>query len=78
MDGAHPLHNSVTACGWIKKGQEKTVKANTGRDRLNVNGACNVADGVVVIHESETINAQSTLALFDKMQDQQKEGKLFV
>ena len=72
------MHNSVTACGWIKKGQEKTVKANTGRDRLNVNGACNVADGVVVIHESETINAQSTLALFDKMQDQQKEGKLFV
>jgi transposase len=76
MDGTHPLHNSITACGWIKKGQEKAVKANTGRGRLNINGACNFAEGIVVVQESETINAQSTIALFDKMQDQQNEGIL--
>jgi transposase len=77
-DGVHPLHNSIPASGWIKKGQEKAVQANTGRDRLNINGACNAADGEVIVVESGTINAQSTIALFDKMQDHQPEGKLHI
>ena len=78
MDGVHPLHNSIPAWGWIKKGQEKAIQANTGRDRLNINGACNVEDGIVVVQESETINAQSTIALLDKMQSQQSQGVLHV
>ena len=36
MDGVHPLHNSINCNGWIKKGTEKAIKANTGRDRLNI------------------------------------------
>ncbi len=38
MDGVHPLHNSINCNGWIKKGTEKGIKANAGRDRLNING----------------------------------------
>jgi len=76
MDGVHPLHNSINCNGWIKKGTEKAIKANTGRDRLNINGACNVAKLNVVIHEDVTVNAQSTIALFDKMVLQQPKGKL--
>ncbi len=39
MDGAHPQHNSVAGYGWIKKGKVKELKSNTGRQRLNINGA---------------------------------------
>ena len=78
MDGVHPLHNSILCNGWIKKGMEKAIRSNTGRDRLNINGACNVAHGDVIIHEDISVNAQSTIFLFDKMQVHQTKGKLFV
>lgn len=78
MDGVHPLHNSITANGWIKKGQERGIQANTGRQRLNINGACNAATGKVVVHECEAINAQATIALFKKMQASQPVGRLLV
>lgn len=77
-DGVHPLHNSINCNGWIKKGTEKSVKANTGRDRLNISGACNVAKMDVIIHEDVTVNAQSTIALFDKMLVHQPQGMLHV
>lgn len=78
MDGVHPSHNSMLCNGWIKKGTEKAIKSNTGRDRLNINGACNVEDGAVIIHEDVSVNAQSTIFLFDKMQEHQTKGTLFV
>lgn len=78
MDGVHPLHNSILCNGWIKKGTEKAIKSNTGRDRLNINGACNIENAEVIIHEDESVNAQSTIQLFDKMQVHQPTGKLFV
>jgi transposase len=76
MDGVHPLHNSINCNGWIKKGTEKAIRANTGRDRLNINGACNVEKIEVIINEGVTVNAQSTIALFDKMLLHQPKGKL--
>lgn len=78
MDGVHPLHNSMTCNGWIKKGTEKAIQANTGRERININGACNVAKIEVIIHEDVSVNAQSTIALFDKMQFHQVKGKIIV
>jgi transposase len=76
MDGVHPLHNSINCNGWIKKGKEKAIKSNTGRDRLNINGACNVAKLEVIIHDDVTVNAQTTIALFNKMLVHQPKGKL--
>ena len=37
LDGVHPTHNSMPARAWIEKGQEKTIKSNTGRQRININ-----------------------------------------
>ena len=71
-----PLHNSINCNGWIKKGIEKSIKANIGRDRFNTNGACNASKLEVVIHDDITVNAQSTLTLFDKMLLHQTKGKL--
>ena len=46
--------------------------------RMNINGACNAAKAEVIIEESETINVQSTVALFEKMQLRQPKGILHV
>jgi len=38
-DATHPLHNTVLSSGWIKKGQDKEVFTNSGRNRVNIFGA---------------------------------------
>jgi len=78
MDGVHPLHNSQPAFGWIKRGAEMVLKANTGRQRININGAYCLENQSVVIHESDMINAQSTIALLRKMIAKQPYGRLYV
>ena len=67
-DATHPQHNSVPAYGWIKKGKEKELKANCGRQRLNINGAINIETMESVTGFYDTINAQAAIDLFAKIQ----------
>jgi len=78
MDGVHPLHNSQPAYGWIKKGKEAILKTNTGRQRVNINGAYDIENHKVVIREDESINAQSTIALLEQMLKEQPLGLLYI
>lgn len=59
-DATHPLHNTVLASGWIKKGKEKEVFTNSGRNRVNIYGAVSISNEVEVVTRSyETINSFS-------------------
>jgi len=79
MDGTHPQHNSVAAYGWIKKGTHKEIKSNSGRQRININGAINIENLKVSVHYGESINAQSTIALFKKIDRANKNAdKIYV
>lgn len=78
MDGVHPLHNSQQAYGWIRKGTDMVIKSNTGRERLNLNGAYNIEDHTAVIQEAESINAQSTVSLLEKMMQNQPLGVIYI
>jgi len=75
LDGVHPQHNTQLAYGWIKKGKEKVVKSNSGRERININGALNADTLEVVIRTDETINAQSTIELFKKLEEKHPEAE---
>jgi hypothetical protein len=35
--GTHPQHTTDCAHGWVKKGQNKESKTNSGRQRVNIN-----------------------------------------
>ena len=78
MDGVHPLHNSQPAFGWIEKGKEQTLKTNTGRQRININGAYDIEDKEVIIREDESINAQSTIKLFEQLSKRQQPGIIYI
>jgi transposase len=78
MDGTHPMHNSQLSYGWIKKGKEQFIKANTGRKRININGAYDIENHTVIIREDESINAQSTVALLEQMLREQPFGILYI
>ncbi len=41
-DATHPTHNSVPVCGWIRKGENRQLKQNTGRQRVNIIGSINI------------------------------------
>jgi len=67
-DATHPQHNSVPSYGWIKRGKEKELKANCGRQRLNINGAINIETLEPTTGFYDTINADSTIDLFSKIE----------
>jgi transposase len=64
----HPQHNPVLACGWIKRREEQQIPANTGRQRLNINGAKDLERLEPVVRFDESINAESTIALFEQLE----------
>lgn len=70
MDGVHPQHNSKPAYGWFEKGEEVPLRANSGRERMNINGALNANSLEVTTVESDSVNAQSTIELFKKLEVQ--------
>ena len=75
LDGVHPQHNTQLAYGWIKKGQDKVVKSNSGRQRININGALNGDTLEVIIRTDDTINTQSTLKLFETLEQKHPNAK---
>ncbi len=68
VDAVHPQHNPIMGYGWIKRGQEQTLPSNTGRQRLNINGAINIAALSAEMRFDDTINATSTIALFQQLE----------
>lgn len=68
MDGTHPQHNSVAAYGWIKRGTDKTLQSNTGRKRVNINGAVHIEALDTVVRFDEMVNAQSTIELLKSIE----------
>lgn len=80
LDGVHPTHNTKAGFAWIEKGKEKRIETNSGRERVNLNGAYNINSGEVIITPSETINTNSTLELFDIIIEQYSdiEGNLYL
>ena len=68
MDATHPQHNPVLSGGWIKRGRRFPLKSNTGRRRLNINGAIDVATIHAVVRYDDTVAAESTIALFEQIE----------
>ena len=54
------------------------IKSSTGRRRINLNGAYCIDDHMAVIQESDTVNAQSTIALFKEIMRKQPLGLIYL
>jgi transposase len=69
MDAVHPVHNSLAGYGWIKKGKDRELKSNAGRNRLNIHGAMNAETyETTIISSEDSINTESTLQLFEYLE----------
>lgn len=58
-DATHPMLNPVLSSGWIKKGTEFKVKTNSGRERVNINGAIEIKSLNVISRSCERVNKSS-------------------
>lgn len=53
----------MAAYGWIRRGETRELKTNSGRQRLNLHGAINAETHEITIIESETVDSYSTMTL---------------
>lgn len=68
MDASGFEHNAKIDYGWMRKGKHKVVKTNTGRQRINVNGAYDIkTHEIVSICQKGNINSKSNIDLFRKV-----------
>lgn len=67
-DGVHPTHNVQLGYGWIKKGVDKLIPANTGRSRLNLTGSIDILSYEVFFQEDKTLNADATIRFFKSLE----------
>ena len=58
-DSTHPMLNPVLSAGWIRKGREFDVKTNSGRQRVNINGAIEMKSLNVVSRSCKRVNGSS-------------------
>jgi transposase len=78
MDAMHPQHNTQAGYGWIAKGKDYCLRSNTGRQRLNINGALSFKQLSVTVRTEETINAQAAIRLLEDLECAQPEGKIHI
>ncbi len=78
LDAAHPHHNNEPFYGWIYKGEEKAIRTNTGRERVNLNGALNLEDMAITVLNEETINSYAIMRLILTIEEKQIQGKIYL
>jgi transposase len=74
-DATHPLHNTILSYGWIKKGCEKEIFTNSGRNRVNIFGAISINDLDVVTKTYKTIDQFSVCDFLIKLREKNPNGE---
>lgn len=78
-DATHPTFNTTVACGWIKRGEEKCVKTNSGRHRLNLHGAYDPIHRRTICLFEDSVNSDSTMRLLTELSKAcGKKGRIFL
>jgi transposase len=78
VDASHPQHNTQPFYGWIFKGDTKVIRTNTGRKRVNVNGALNLEDMDITVLAESTINTHAMIRLILTLEEKQLEGDIYL
>jgi transposase len=68
VDAVHPTHQSSPSGRWLPRGERCAVATASGRERLNLHGAIDLETGMTRIVEVLTVDAQSTISLFEALE----------
>ena len=67
VDAVHPQHQSEALCGWIKKGETKTLQTTGKQLRLHFAGAINLSGLKCLMQEHKTVDAEAMIDFFKKL-----------
>lgn len=77
-DAMHPEYQTQAVCGWIKKGDHKTLQTTGKQHRLHFIGAVRLDGMKIVVHEYETIDADAMIDFLKKIEAQSKASTIHV
>jgi transposase len=78
LDATHPEHQSQAACGWIKKGVQKTLQSTGKQLRLHIAGALCLDGMKIFTREYETVDAEAILDFLKHLEVFSKATKIHV
>lgn len=69
IDASHPEYQSQNVCGWIKKGEKKTIQTTGKQPRLHIVGSLCLNGMKVFTQEYKTVDAKAMLDFFTKLEE---------
>ena len=78
LDAVHPEYQSQSVCGWIKKGECKTLQTTGKQHRLHFVGALSLKGMNVMIREYKTIDADAMIHFFKQLEEGSKAEHIHV
>src|ERR1700692_4453701 len=67
-DAVHPTHAARPAGCWAPKQEKLAIEQTSGRDRINIHGAIDLATGQTRMIEVVTVDAVSTIRLLESIE----------
>ena len=78
VDAVHPQHQSEARCGWIKKGEEKTLQTTGKQLRLHFAGGICLNGMKTFVKEYNTVDAEAMIDFFSGLEEQSTASKIYV
>lgn len=72
VDAAHPEYQSQNVCGWIKRGEKKTLQTTGKQSRLHIVGSLSLGEMKIFTQEYKTVDAEAMINFFAKLEQQSK------
>ncbi len=78
VDAVHPEYQSQAVCGWIKKGENKTLQTTGKQHRLHFAGAFTLKGLKAFIQEYKSIDGDAMIDFFKKLEKRSKASKIHI
>jgi transposase len=78
VDASHPEYQSQNVCGWIKKGEKKTLQTTGKQQRLHIVGALKLDGLKILTEEYKTVDTSAMMDFFTKLENQSKASVIHV
>jgi transposase len=78
LDAVHPEFQSQSVCGWIKKGETKTLSTTSKQFRLHFVGAIALKNMQVISQEYKTVNAENMVEFLKHLEASSSASKIHI
>ncbi len=78
IDAVHPEYQSQAVCGWIKKGETKTLQTTGKQHRLHFAGALTLNGLKAFIQEYKSIDGDAMIDFFKKLEERSSASKIHI